>query len=90
MPDIHSPPCPTQPCHYGNSSPISLAGSDLKTSVDEAGKTATDFLSYEKARLSGEFNMIMDAYKVMSEYSIDKDTYWDIIRNYSELSKKYL
>ena len=52
--------------------------------------TKADFLSYEKARLSGEFNMIMDAYKVMSEYSIDKDTYWDIIRNYSELSKKYL
>lgn len=26
---------------------ISLAGSDLKTSVDEAGKTATDFLSYD-------------------------------------------
>ena len=50
----------------------------------------TDFLSYEKARLSGEFNMIMNAHKVMSEYSIDKDTYWDIIRNYSELSKKYL
>lgn len=52
--------------------------------------TKTDFLNYEKARLSGEFNMIMDSHKVMSEYGIDKDTYWDIIRNYSELSKKYL
>lgn len=52
--------------------------------------TKEDFLSYEEARLSGEFNMVMDAHRVMSIYGIEKDIYWEIIRNYSELAKKYL
>lgn len=48
------------------------------------------FLSYEEARQSGEFNMIMDAHRVMSIYGISKDDYWYIIKNYTELAKKYL
>lgn len=49
-----------------------------------------DFLSYEEARQSGEFNMVMDAHEVMRQYGIEKDVYWEIIRNYSELAKMYL
>lgn len=48
------------------------------------------FLSYEEARQSGEFNMIMDAHLVMRSYGITMEDYWYIIKNYSELAKKYL
>ena len=48
------------------------------------------FLDYEAARQSGEFNMIMDAHLVMQQYGISKEDYWYIIKNYSELAKKYL
>lgn len=48
------------------------------------------FLSYEEARQSGEFNMIMDAHKVQKEYGITSKDYWYIVKNYTELAKKYL
>lgn len=43
-----------------------------------------DFLNYEKAQLSGEYNMIMDAHQVMEDYGIDQNIYWDIIENYDK------
>ena len=46
--------------------------------------TKNDFMSYEEARLSGEYNMIMDAHQVMKDYGIDQNTYWDIIKNYDK------
>jgi len=51
--------------------------------------TKLDFLSYEEARKSGEFNMVMDAHQVMSIYGIEKNTYWEIIRNYNKYYNKY-
>ena len=48
------------------------------------------FLSYEEARQSGEFNMIMDAHLVMREFGIAKEDYWYIIKHYEQLAKKYL
>lgn len=48
------------------------------------------FLSYEEARKSGEFNMIIDAHTVMEQFGISKEDYWYIIKHYSELAKKYL
>ena len=48
------------------------------------------FLRYEDARQSGNYNMITDARQVMLMYNIDKEDYFYIIKNYSELSKKYL
>ena len=48
------------------------------------------FLSFEEARQSGEFNMIMDAHLVMEQFGMAKEDYWYIIKNYSELAKKYL
>jgi len=48
------------------------------------------FLSYEEARQSGEFNMIMDAHRVMQQFGITREDYWYIIEHYSELAKKYL
>ena len=35
------------------------------------------FLSYEEARKSGEFNMIMDAYLVMQQFGITKEDYYE-------------
>lgn len=52
--------------------------------------TKTDFLSYEEARQSGVYNMIMDAHQVMADYGIDKQIYWDIIKNYSKYYKMYI
>lgn len=52
--------------------------------------TKQDFMSYYEAQMSGEFNMVMDAHKVMSEYGIDKDVYWEIIRNYDEYYNEYI
>lgn len=51
--------------------------------------TKEDFLSYYEAQMSGEFNMVMDAHQVMHEYGIDKNTYWEIIRNYNKYYNKY-
>lgn len=50
----------------------------------------TDFLSYEEARKSGEFNMVMDAHQVMSIYGIEKNIYWEIIRNYKNYYNKFI
>ena len=52
--------------------------------------TKTDFLSYYEAQMSGEFNMVMDAHTVMNEYGIDKDIYWEIIKNYGKYYKMYI
>jgi len=49
-----------------------------------------EFRSYEEARTSGEFNMIMDSHLVMREFGITSEDYWYIIEHYSELAKKYL
>lgn len=52
--------------------------------------TKEDFLSYYEAQISGEFNMVMDANKVMSLYDIKKDTYWEIIRNYGKYYTEFI
>lgn len=52
--------------------------------------TKTDFLSYYEAQMSGEFNMVMDAHTVMNEYGIEKDIYWEIIKNYEKYYKMYI
>ena len=52
--------------------------------------TKEDFLSYYEAQMSGEFNMVMDANKVMSLYDIKKDTYWEIIRNYGKYYTEFI
>lgn len=52
--------------------------------------TKEDFLSYYEAQMSGEFNMVMDANQVMNLYSIEKDTYWEIIRNYGKYYTEFI
>lgn len=52
--------------------------------------TKEDFLSYYEAQMSGEFNMVMDAHRVMSIYGIEKDTYWEIIRNYRKYYDEFI
>ena len=49
-----------------------------------------NFLKYEEARQSGEFNMIIDAHLVMREFGFAKEDYWYIIKHYEQLAKKYL
>lgn len=50
----------------------------------------TNFLSYYEAQMSGEFNMVMDAHQVMSKFGIDKNTYWEIIRNYKKYYNEFI
>lgn len=52
--------------------------------------TETDFLAYEKARKSGKYNMVLDAYAVMKDYNIEKSVYINILTNYGKYAKKYL
>lgn len=47
------------------------------------------FIDYENIRRSREYNMITDAYHVMNILGIDKETYFNIINNYSELKEKF-
>ena len=48
------------------------------------------FLRYRKVQMSGKYNMITEAKKAMKEANLTYDEYLDIIKNYSEYSKKYL
>lgn len=52
--------------------------------------TKEDFLSYYEAQMSGGFNMVMDANQVMNLYDIEKDTYWEIIRNYGKYYTEFV
>ena len=52
--------------------------------------TKVDFQSYYAAQMSGMYNMVMDAHQVMSTYGIEKDTYWEIIRNYKKYYNEFI
>lgn len=52
--------------------------------------TRNDFMAYEEARQSGEYNMITDAHSVMFDYAIHPDIYWEIVKNYSMYHEKYM
>lgn len=56
--------------------------------IDEISKEI--FLEYEKIRMSGRYNMFMQAYDVAKILKISINQYQKIIFNYSELCDKYL
>lgn len=56
--------------------------------IDEISKET--FLEYEKIRMSGMYNMFMQAYDVAKILNISINQYQKIIFNYSELCDKYL
>ena len=47
------------------------------------------FEKYEKVRLSGKYNMIMEANKAMDEAGLRPCDYYYAMFNYNLLSKKY-
>lgn len=47
------------------------------------------FERYEKVRISGEYNMIMDAGLAMMAAGLTQTEYIYVINNYGELAKKY-
>lgn len=47
------------------------------------------FNRYEKVRISGEYNMIMDAGYAMVAAGLTQSEYIYVIKNYAELAKKY-
>ena len=47
------------------------------------------FERYENVRSSGIFNMITEATSAMSVAGLDKEQYFYVINNYSELKEKY-
>jgi hypothetical protein len=52
--------------------------------------TKETFVKYYEAQMSGEYNMIMDATKVMEKYNISKDDYLKIITNYKVYRAKFI
>ena len=52
--------------------------------------TKETFMKYYTAQMSGEYNMIMDAAKVMEEYNISKDDYLKIITKYMVYYIKFI
>lgn len=52
--------------------------------------TKETFVKYYEAQMSGEYNMIMNAAKVMEKYNISKDDYLKIITNYKVYRAKFI
>lgn len=62
----------------------------MATTIENSSDiTKETFMKYYTAQMSGEYNMIMDAAKVMEEYNISKDDYLKIIKNYMVYFTKY-
>ena len=52
--------------------------------------TKENFLRYYEIQIGGEYNMIMDAHKVMQITGLSKEQYIDIITNYGKYYTKYV
>lgn len=48
------------------------------------------FLRYEKVRLSGKYNMIMDSETARIEACLSKEEYLEIIKQYSVYKKMFI
>ena len=67
----------------------------MATTIENSFDITTDitketFMKYYTAQMSGEYNMIMDAAKVMEEYNISKEDYLKIIKKYMVYFTKYI
>ena len=49
--------------------------------------TKEEFEAYKRVQVSGMYNMYTP--EAIRETGLDKDTYFNVIKNYSELNKKY-
>lgn len=56
-------------------------------SADEI--TADEFAAYRKVQMGGKYNMLMDSQAAAMDAGLDDETYWGIIKNYSDLYAKY-
>ena len=48
------------------------------------------FEAYEKVRKEGEYNMILNATGAMNAAGLDRDEYFDVVNNYTDLCAKYI
>ena len=67
----------------------------MATTIENSSNITTDitketFMKYYTAQMSGEYNMIMDAAKVMEDYNISKDDYLKIITKYMVYYTKFI
>lgn len=67
----------------------------MATTIENSSDITTDitketFMKYYTAQMSGEYNMIMDATKVMEEYNISKEDYLKIITKYMVYYTKFI
>ena len=63
----------------------------MATTIENSSDvTKETFMKYYTAQMSGEYNMIMDAAKVMEEYNISKDDYLKIITKYMVYYTKFI
>lgn len=51
-----------------------------------AGQLA-DYKAYERVRLGGRYNMIMDGARAMRAAKLDRDSYLFVMKNYDALRK---
>jgi hypothetical protein len=47
------------------------------------------FDAFNKVRENGKYNMIMNAKEAAEDAGLSMDDYWIIIKNYTELNKKF-
>ena len=63
----------------------------MATTIENSSDVKKEtFMKYYTAQMSGEYNMIMDAAKVMEEYNISKDDYLKIITKYMVYYTKFI
>ena len=55
--------------------------------IDKITKDMFD--SYRQVQMAGRWNMIMEARFAQASAGLSEDAYWSIIKNYSELKKKF-
>ena len=52
--------------------------------------TKEKFESYRRVQYSGMYNMIMQAREAMVAAGLNKEDYWDIIKNYNKYYEKFM
>ena len=59
----------------------------MKTTSKEMKASKEDFKAYRRVQKSGQFNMFTP--DAILSTGLDKETYFDIIKNYSDYKKEY-
>ncbi len=56
--------------------------------IEEAVKKK-EFEAYERVRMGGRWNMLIDSRWAAHDANLPQDRYWAVLNNYSECAKKW-